>query len=370
MTIKEIRDDLIALGLLDNIELAMLIYMSVATRKTKNKISFLITGPAGLGKSYLAKQVLSLFPDEDIVACSRMTPAALTRQGDLSDKILFIQEKFKDSQYAQYIRQLISEGEVVYTTVNDEYKLRGPTTLIETTIDPGIVGIENNSRCFVVRINTSGEAKSNILDKQKAGRTLEGLLFQSNLLNLREKHRAFQDGLDYSLDVMIPFSKSIYFQAMPHHATRMLDRALNVISAITCINQKQRQVKEIEGFRYVEATEEDFNDAKRLLVRLELEEDEHEIPFESVKLAEDLLLNRERLNDSFSRSDLLSVLNKRFRTFKPIKKRLDPLIEAGFINVTKQGGYKNGYKYELDSDFMTMNPEDLTRNSYAVLSLS
>jgi len=299
-----------------------------------------------------------------------MTPAALTRQGDLSEKILFIYEKFKDSQYAQYIRQLISEGEVIYTTADDEHRLKGPTTLIETTVDSGIVGIENKSRCFTVRVNTSSEAKSGILEKQKVGRTLEGLLFKSNFLSLKEKHKTFQESLDNSLEVVIPFSKSINFHAMPHHATRMLDRVLNVISAIAYISQKQRKTKEAGGIRYVEATEDDFIEAKRLLTKLVLDEDDHEIPFESIKLAEELLLNRERLNGSFSRSDLLSVLNKRYRTFKPIKKRLDPLVEAGFINITKQGGYKNGYKYELDNEFIIMNPEDLTRNSYAVLSLS
>jgi len=370
MNSQEIRNDLNSLGLSENIDLATLVYIAVAVRKTRNKLSFLITGPAGLGKSELVKRVFSLFPEDNIVACTKMTPAALTRQGDLSERVLFIDENFRDAQFAQFIRLLMSEGRVIYTTANADHHLQGPTTLIETTADTRAIGIENKSRCFVVRINATREAKNNILEKQKASRTLEGLLFQRNTPNLMERHKSFQESLDPALEVAIPFSNNINFYATPHHATRMLERALNVISAVAYINQDKREIKEIDGMRYIEATEADFKEAKSLLVGISLEEDDNEIPFESIKLAEDLLLNRESLNSSFSRADLLSVLNKQYRTFKPIKKRLDPLIEAGFINIVKQKGLKNGYLYELDSDFVIMDSTDLARNSYVVLTLS
>ena len=149
MKISELKEDLISLGLGDNLGLAELLHLAGTARDTPYNISVLVSGPAGLGKSHLAKTVLDLFPTEDIMSTSRMTPASLVRQGDLRGKVLFVGEKFDDPQFAQYIRVLLSEGEVNYSTANGEYKLLGPTTLVETTVNSEIFGIQNRSRCFV-----------------------------------------------------------------------------------------------------------------------------------------------------------------------------------------------------------------------------
>ena len=95
MNIQQLKEDLSDLGLKNNLSLATLIYLAALVRGTKNKISVLCNGSAGLGKSHLARTVLSLFSEGSVIPISKMTPAGLLRQENLDMKILFIYERFK-----------------------------------------------------------------------------------------------------------------------------------------------------------------------------------------------------------------------------------------------------------------------------------
>lgn len=374
MKIQELREDLTALGLGDNLDLAVLLYLAATVRKTEHKIPVLITGPAGLGKSHLAKTVLDLFPPEDILILSRITPASLVRQGDLSSKILFIYEKYKDQQLAQYVRELISEGEVTYSTVNGEYVLRGPTTLIETTVNPEIFGIENRSRCFVTGLNTSQEARENILCMQKTLRTAKGFTSERTAKSLQDKHRVFQKNLNHNLAVSIPFAEQIKFCSSSYHAPRIMDRILNFISAIAFLDQNQRAV-EIDGeIRHLEATRDDFYEAKQILTSVHINEDEAALTSDFVEFIDFLRKHKGELkqNGKFTRKQIqtFAAEGSRFKNYNVTAKYFKDLSALGFINELSVRGARNRIDYSLTDDFPVGSVENLLANCYSTLSLS
>ncbi|MDD3906232.1 MAG: hypothetical protein PHS46_06875 [Candidatus Omnitrophica bacterium] len=374
MKISELKDDLISLGLEDNIGLAELLDLAVIARNTPYKISVLVSGPAGLGKSHLAKTVLDLFPTEDIITTSRMTPASLVRQGDLRDKVLFIYEKFEDQQFAQYIRELITEGEVNYSTANGDYKLLGPTTLIETTANSEIFGIENRSRCFVGWINMSQRARDNIQLMQKAHRTMKGYQFQCLANSLKDKHREFQKGLDRSITVDIPYAEEIQFNANVYHAPRILARVLNLISIVAYFQQQDRDVKTRNGNKYIEASKEDFLEAKNILISAHVEEDDLLVPRDVLEFIESLRGIRRELSQSktFSRKQVETALseNSLFRKYKVVAKYLRTLASLGFVNELPVRGLKNRVDYAFAEDFPAGSSDSLVRNCYSTLSIA
>ncbi|HAZ10800.1 MAG TPA: hypothetical protein DCY56_06825 [Candidatus Omnitrophica bacterium] len=374
MKIQELKEDLKILGVGDNLNLALLLYLAATVRKTRYKISVLVSGPAGLGKSHLAKTVLDLFPSEDILFRSRITPASLVRQGDLSDKILFIYEKYEDPQFAQYIRELISEGEVTYSTANEEHVLKGPTTLIETTVNSEIFGIENRSRCFVAGINTSQEAREGILCRQKLLRTVKGFISERATKCLQDKHRTFQKNLNHNLAVGIPFAEQIKLGASPYHAPRIMERTLNLISSITFLNQNQRTVETDGETRYIGAVHDDFYEAKQILTSVHIDEDDASLTRDLVEFIVFLREHKRELfqNRTFTRNQVTAVATEgsRFKNYNVTAKYFKKLSALGFLNELPVRGLKNRIDYSFTDDFPIGSADNLLANCYSTLSLS
>jgi len=372
--IQELKEDLKILGVGDNLNLALLLYLAATVRKTRYKISVLVSGPAGLGKSHLAKTVLDLFPSEDILFRSRITPASLVRQGDLSDKILFIYEKYEDPQFAQYIRELISEGEVTYSTANEEHVLKGPTTLIETTVNSEIFGIENRSRCFVAGINTSQEAREGILCRQKLLRTVKGFISERATKCLQDKHRTFQKNLNHNLAVGIPFAEQIKLGASPYHAPRIMERTLNLISSITFLNQNQRTVETDGETRYIGAVHDDFYEAKQILTSVHIDEDDASLTRDLVEFIVFLREHKRELfqNRTFTRNQVTAVATEgsRFKNYNVTAKYFKKLSALGFLNELPVRGLKNRIDYSFTDDFPIGSADNLLANCYSTLSLS
>lgn len=374
MKISELKNDLVSLGLGDNLNLGVLLYLSATARKTIYKNSVLVSGSAGSGKSHLAKTVLELFPSEDIITSSRMTPAGLMGLEDLRNKILFVYERFEDPIFAQYIRELMTEGEVRYTTVDGERCLKGPITLIETTVNHNIVSAENKTRCFVVGVNTSPEAKKGILEKQKALRTIKGFFYQRNFDTTQERHRKFQQRLDQSLRVIIPFAENIRFQASSDHAPRILQRILNVISTIAYLDQDSRRSKGEGSTCHIEATMVDFEEARQLLTNMPIEEEGSLLSYREVDFINMLKNQREKLSQKrcFSRNDLLYALSQDspYRSYKVVSKILATLRNLGFIDELPLRGIKNRVEYRYNKDFPVMAVDSSTLTCYSTLSLA
>lgn len=373
MQISDVKNDLMQLGLEDNLNQAMILYLCGTARKMRRKMSVLIEGNSGYGKSYLVTEILKLFPKETRMNISTITQAGLMRLGDVEQMILFVLEKYHDPDVALVLRELMSEGKVARFICNgkrvEELKLFGPPTLFETTITSGRFPPQNRSRSYAIGINVSDEARNNILSIQRQQRTVNGLLMDMTKEQIRIKHQKFQRKLKKHLGVIIPFAERVKIPQFTNLRTQ--ERFLNLIETIAFFQQAERPIHSANGTVYVEAYEADFYLAKELLRNLYVNEYEYELPQDAVVFAKGLLGKRESLMNQadFSRNDLLQQFPE-FKSFKPIKSRLDPLIDAGFVNVTKRGGIKNSYAYRLDDRFSDMELDELDGNCYSSFSLS
>ncbi|MBL8014423.1 MAG: hypothetical protein JNN05_11310 [Candidatus Omnitrophica bacterium] len=374
MKLQEIISDLSVLGLQDNIDLATLIYLSATMAKTGYRIPVVITGHAGLGKSFLCKTVLGLFEQQNILSLSRMTFAGLIRLADVNGKVLYIHERFYDPQVEQCIRLLMSEGEVVYQIANEELKLNGPVTLLETTVNADNLGIENRSRCFVAEINSSQEVRNQICHKAKKARTISGLELESVMPEMARKHQVFQSGLDSSVKVVIPFAEQIHAETLSYHVARIISRIMNVVSAIAFINQGERFQSVIGETKYIEATIEDFELARGLLARVNIDEAELVLPKPVMEFAAKLVDNRSRLTKSeyFTHKDVMEALEpyKQPFTYKSVTKHLKYLCQVGLISDLARRGSKNSVRYRFEPEFSSRSLLNSGVNCYATLSLN
>jgi hypothetical protein len=121
-----------------------LLYLVVTSRLLERPVSVVIKGPSAAGKSFLAEQVLRLFPPDAYHQLTAMSEKALAySRVPLHHRILVLFEAAGlRGEFASYlVRSLLSEGHVRYETVERTSKglqprlivREGPTGLITTT---------------------------------------------------------------------------------------------------------------------------------------------------------------------------------------------------------------------------------------------
>jgi hypothetical protein len=138
------------------------IFLQLLSKDTEKPLMIFGVQKQGEGKSYIAKNVLNLFPDHAVKDVTDMTKAALYRHADeepdyFDGKIVFfgeIPEKEEDREIFQIFRQLVSEGEVSKELVIErngelkpvELRLEGSPVVLSTTVNPGVIDEQDMSR--------------------------------------------------------------------------------------------------------------------------------------------------------------------------------------------------------------------------------
>ena len=305
MEMKELEQDLVDLGLKDNLNPAKLIYLFMIHKGTP----LIIEGAPNSGKEFLMSQVLSLFPYDD--------------------KVVLPPNVFLAKDY-----------------------------------------IGDRTKVLIISTNMSEEARTNLLRLQRERRTIEGIIKARGEDFIRNKHKRFQEELE-NIEVSTPRTLKINTGT----GATLLDQEvfLNLIEAITYLDQKDRPRQEKARIPYIEATEEDFYAAKEILVNTPIFEAQSSLSPEALEFVKDLLPYRDKNpGKELTREDLLRACKGKYKTFKPIgnKKRLPELIEAGYINIVKKGGVKNGYKYAFSNTFNELDSETLNKNRFTGFSLS
>jgi len=182
--------DVEAIGVVGEATNALVGYLAMVSRKLDKPLAILIQSTSAAGKSTLMDALLSLMPEPERVHYSAMTGQSLfyLGEGDLKHKILAIAEEEGVRQAAYALKLLQSQGELTIAStgkdpatgklVTAEYRVEGPVMLCLTTtaID---IDEELLNRCLVLTINESREQTAAIQARQRASRTLEGLLARS-----------------------------------------------------------------------------------------------------------------------------------------------------------------------------------------------
>ncbi len=276
--IERIATDVEALGVVGESANALVSYLACVSRKLDKPLAILIQSTSAAGKSTLMDALLSLMPEAERVHYSAMTGQSLFYLGEqaMKHKILAIAEEEGVRQAAYALKLLQSQGELTIAStgkdpttgqlVTQEYRVEGPVMLFLTTtaID---IDEELLNRCLVLTIDETREQTEAIHRRQRAARTLDGLLAGAHSEAVRRVHRAAQTLLR-PLAVVNPYAQALTFRTESTRLRRDHAKYLTLIDAIALLHQHQRDVCCVvhagKTLEYIEATLTDIALANRL----------------------------------------------------------------------------------------------------------
>jgi hypothetical protein len=259
--------------------------------------------------------------------------------------VLYIQE-VAGSQDADYtIRVMQSNGRLEYEATekmpdgslrNVVYQTEGPTVIVQTTTKNHLHP-ENETRVFPIFIDESDEQTGRIVGsilKEAAGQGPD----EEEKEQIKQKwHDAIR--LLGPAQVVIPYTESIEIPRSPLRIRRDARRLIDVVRVIAWLHQHQRE-RDAEG--RILATEEDFNEALRL-VRESLRRAWKTLtPSEEAVLRAVRELPESLRTDGFKRRNL----NVKGVSDRTVKEVLMSLTETGYLNCDGRQG-PQGYTYTL-----------------------
>ena len=144
-----------------------LLYLALVSRLLEKIVSVAVKGPSSGGKSHLAKQVMSFFPEDCFVSLTAMGEKALLyTERDLRNKMIVLMEAAGLSgEFQEYvIRVLLSEGFLEYEVTeksqdglkNIVIRKEGPTGFITTTTRDKLHA-ENETRYLSITVTDTRE---------------------------------------------------------------------------------------------------------------------------------------------------------------------------------------------------------------------
>ncbi|MGE5443098.1 MAG: hypothetical protein ACM3SR_00655 [Ignavibacteriales bacterium] len=244
-------------------EINKMLFLSFTSRRLRSSISTVVKGASASGKSALVNSILPLFPKEEVLSYSFLTPKALVHfDGDLSHKILFIQEH-SGSKGADYsIRTTISEGEIsigfpVKNEKTGNFKMtekRIPAVgmvFVQTTTSER-VHVENQTRVFDIYMDEYKEQTERVLYAESEWDDELAPELEAEAKIWRAAQTLIQNK-----EVQIPYHRKLV-EAFPKdkvRARRDFQRFLSLIKVHVLLFQFQRQQDEK---RRLIATKEDL----------------------------------------------------------------------------------------------------------------
>ena len=253
--IERIVADFDRIGLVGEAANTLVAYLACVSRKLDAPLALIIQSTSAAGKSALMDAALSLVPEEDRVHYSAMTGQSLFYLGETSvkHKILAIAEEEGVRQAAYALKVLQSQGELTIAStgkdpatgqlVTQEYRVEGPVMLFLTTtaID---IDEELLNRCLVLTIDESRAQTRAIQQRQRARRTLSGLIAKREQDGVLTRHRHAQRLLR-PLAVVNPYAEQLTFLDDRTRTRRDHAKYLTLIEAIALLHQYQRPVKQV-----------------------------------------------------------------------------------------------------------------------------
>lgn len=227
-----------------------LLYLSFTSRLMDESISMIVKGSSASGKSYLTETILRLFPEDDVLNFSFITPKALVyRDQDLNHKILYIVEH-SGSEGADYsIRTLLSEGELSSMSAvkneatgnfeTKEKRIPAKGLVLVQTTTRNRVHAENQTRVFDIYVDDSETQTGNILRMQAKQVDTNNPEIENEI----KIWRAAQSILENYI-VHIPYTMELAdaFPKEKIRARRDFPRLLSLIKTHTLHYQYQRKI--------------------------------------------------------------------------------------------------------------------------------
>jgi hypothetical protein len=183
-----VRDLRARCGLTGEERNARLVYLIVASRLLDHPASAAVKGLSGAGKSYTVECVLRAFPASSVIVMTAMSEHALIYMREsFAHRTLVLyeatalregREKNEGNQTAMFIRTLLSEGRLVYPTVQKDERgnlvtitieKEGPTNFLVTTTATSLHN-ENETRMLSLAADDSKAQTTSVLKAIAGGK--------------------------------------------------------------------------------------------------------------------------------------------------------------------------------------------------------
>ena len=350
-----------------------LVFLTLCTRVDKPG-SLVIKGPSSSGKSYALAAALQYVPKTAYELFHGMSERAiLYLKIDLKHKFLIIQEAggFSEGVGRVFLRQLLSEGEVRYATVNSTAdglvgqelpRIEGPTGLIMTTTSNGLHH-EDETRLLSVRMDESPERIRESLRAQAA--VTQRTLTEDQLAPWHELHDFVCND---SSTVLIPYAESLA-ECMPishNRIARDFPQVLSLIRAHARLHQLNRTRNE-KG--RILATMEDYAVTHRLVVDVLAQGLEMTVP-PHVRQVVEAVVALSRATPTNANSDFAHPVSQRrlaehlHRDQSVISRNVQASIEAGYLINQNPGQGREASlilgEHTMPSGQALPTPEELT----------
>lgn len=352
----EMSRDFEQIGIVGEGVLSRSIYLVCTSRKLGAPLSACVQAASSSGKSYVTDRITQLFPADELIQATSLTPQALfyMREGSLRHRIVTVGERrHTDSKNmadmanaTMALREMISRGALdkYIPLKGDDGGMEtvhlhqdGPIAYIETTTQETIFD-EDATRLLALTTDETAEQTQHILRQQAAeaaGRASRPAVVEE----IRLKHQVAQLMLE-QVTVLIPYAEHL---SIPHYlvaARRAFPQLLGMIRTVALLRQRQKQITE----GTIEADAADYEVAYQVMLpilrRAFLPATEKVMELYHIIQGE---VRRNPLNQRFTRQ---LVRDWSRLTDGTVRNRLRALEDAGLV-LPVQGSQGRSYHYEL-----------------------
>lgn len=336
------------------------LFLSALSKDTDDPLMVFGVQKQGEGKSYIAKNVLDLFPDHMVVDVTDMTKAALFRRAQddpryFDGKIVFfgeIPEQEEDRSIFQIFRQLVSEGEVSKELVIEQgselkakrLELKGSPVVISTTVNEDVIDEQDMSRGLAYSPTMGKEQNRRVREYQNSERELPDHVVSPE--EVEELERVLTCALDLlaqgDVSLQNPFTRE-FDEHIPDNipnVKRDYPKAVQIASELPAyLYHRQRPKREIKDTEYTYVSWKDV--ARGLVITqpfinamirgrtestmdaYEVVSDEVEAVHESYEDMEGMSQDRREDFGSFTSLDLVSWMGVNAQTARTYLRQLD-----------------------------------------------
>jgi len=341
--IDRIAADIETIGVVGERQTALLVYLIGTSRKLARPLAAVIQAASAAGKSFLLRQIASLFPPEEVLSAHSITAEALYYMppGSLSHKFVVSGERVgarsgddEAEPASKAFREMVADGQLTkLVTAKDEkgqlvtrhIVQPGPIAYCESTTASQLFD-EDATRMLLLTLNESPEQTAAVQARLAAEAAGQGPEPEQQAY-IREIHRTAQRLLRSDLSVLVPFAGRLRLPSGKIACRRAYSQLLSVIQAVAFLHQKQRRIEKRGEREYIIAEPADYAIAAELL-RPVLARLFDPLPSNSRKLLAVIEANAEA-GHTFTRDDLVEWSGVSYRE---VVRRLGPLTCAGYLS--------------------------------------
>ncbi|MFX0198517.1 MAG: hypothetical protein ACFFCW_20550 [Candidatus Hodarchaeota archaeon] len=359
---QQISEDIAAIGVAGEEELALMLYIIMTSRKLIKPLSAIVQGASASGKSFIIETIAKLMPPEEVVQAHDFTDQVFyyMDEGSLQHKIVISGERqhehrnkdgeaqdntkaFREMVGSGYLRKAVTikvRGQLTSKIIEQP----GPIAYVESTTATAIHD-EDATRLLPLVTDESAEQTQMVMEmqKQEAKGTRIDVAKQQKTT---QEHNTMQRLLK-TYAVRISYIDSISLPQNNIATRRTFGHLVSVIKAVALLRQYQKDVKhDTDGTEYIKADEKDYRIVYQLLQKILIrtysplnQKSRDLLELLMVKTKSDSLVED---SEPFTNQDCQKWAGLSEAT---VRRRLGPLVWAGIVSVDQSC---KPYQYKVE----------------------